>query len=112
MKVRRGGELWRECGFQALSFGDHNPARSGNFVPLYSSKRAPIRFMARVYVAGAMERIESAAKAVIAAAAEGDMLRSQMAILRRLSKYEPHNTIALREKIAAKVIEAGKYQVM
>jgi len=67
--------------------------------------------MTRVYVAGAMERIESAAKMVIAAASEGDMLRSQMAILRRLSKYEPFNTIALREKIAQKVIETGKYQV-
>ena len=65
--------------------------------------------MARVYLAGAMERIESAAKAVLAASAEGDMLRSQMAILRRLCKYEPFNTIALREKIAQKVIEAGKY---
>jgi len=68
--------------------------------------------MARVYMAGAMERIESAAKTVIAAAAEGDMLRSQMAILRRLSKYEPFNTIALREKIAQKVIESGKYMAM
>jgi alkylation response protein AidB-like acyl-CoA dehydrogenase len=68
--------------------------------------------MARVYAVGAMEKIESAARMVIAAAAEGDMLRSQMAILRRLSKYEPFNTIALREKIAAKVIEAGKYQVV
>jgi alkylation response protein AidB-like acyl-CoA dehydrogenase len=67
--------------------------------------------MARVYMSGAMERIESAAKAVIAAASEGDMLRSQMAILRRLGKYEPFNTIALRERIAQKVIETGKYQV-
>ncbi len=67
--------------------------------------------MARVYLAGGMDRIESAARAVIAAAAEGDMLRSQMAILRRLCKYEPFNTIALREKIAQKVIEAGKYMV-
>jgi alkylation response protein AidB-like acyl-CoA dehydrogenase len=65
--------------------------------------------MARVYLVGAMEKIESAAKAVLAASAEGDMLRSQMAILRRLCKYEPFNTIALREKIAQKVIEAGKY---
>jgi len=68
--------------------------------------------MARVYLAEAIERIENAARNVIAASAEGDMLRSQMAILRRTSKYEPLNTIALREKIAAKVIETGKYQVM
>jgi len=65
--------------------------------------------MARVYIAGAMEKVESAARAVIAAASEGDMLRSQMAILRRLAKYEPFNTIALREKIAERVLAAGKY---
>jgi alkylation response protein AidB-like acyl-CoA dehydrogenase len=67
--------------------------------------------MTRVCLAGALEKIESAARTVIAAAAEGDMLRSQMAILRRLSKYEPFNTIALREKIVQKIIEAGKYLV-
>jgi alkylation response protein AidB-like acyl-CoA dehydrogenase len=65
--------------------------------------------MARVYISGGMERIESAARMVIAAVSEGDVLRSQMAILRRLAKYEPLNTIALREKIAQRLIEAGKY---
>ncbi|MBZ5510808.1 MAG: acyl-CoA dehydrogenase family protein [Acidobacteriia bacterium] len=65
--------------------------------------------MTQVYVARAMESIEAAARKVIAAIAEGDMLRTQMAILRRLLKYEPINTIALREKIAARVIEQGKY---
>jgi alkylation response protein AidB-like acyl-CoA dehydrogenase len=65
--------------------------------------------MTRVYLAGAMERIESAAKMVIAAASDGDMLRTQMAILRRLCKYEPFNTVGLRQVIAQRVIEAGKY---
>ena len=65
--------------------------------------------MTQVYVARAMETIEAAARKVIAAIAEGDMLRTQMAILRRLLKYDPINTIALREKIAARVIEQGKY---
>jgi len=67
--------------------------------------------MTRVYMSGAMDRIESAAKMVIAACADGDMLRSQLAILRRLSKYEPFNTVALRQAIAQKVIETGKYLV-
>jgi alkylation response protein AidB-like acyl-CoA dehydrogenase len=67
--------------------------------------------MTRVYLARGMERIEAAARKVIAAIAEGDMLRTQMAILRRLLKYEPINTIALREKVAARVIEQGKYVV-
>jgi len=67
--------------------------------------------MAQVHMAGAMERIESHARKVIAAVSEGDTLRSYMAVLRRLGKHEPYNTVALRQKIAQKVIEAGKYVV-
>jgi alkylation response protein AidB-like acyl-CoA dehydrogenase len=67
--------------------------------------------MARVYMAGALDRIENAARMVVAACAEGDMLRSQMAILRRLCKYDPFNTVALRQAIAQRVIETGKYSI-
>jgi alkylation response protein AidB-like acyl-CoA dehydrogenase len=65
--------------------------------------------MTRVYLSQAMEKIEAAARKVIAAVAEGDMLRTQLAILRRLAKHEPFNTIELRQQIAGKVIERGKY---
>ncbi|MGD0986696.1 MAG: acyl-CoA dehydrogenase family protein [Candidatus Sulfotelmatobacter sp.] len=65
--------------------------------------------MTRVYLSQAMEKIESAAKKVIAAVADGDMLRTQLAILRRLAKYEPFNTIELRQQIAQRTIERGKY---
>ena len=65
--------------------------------------------MTRVYLSQAMEKIEAAAKKIIAAVAEGDMLRTQLAILRRLAKHEPFNTIELRQQIAQKVIERGKY---
>src|SRR5690242_1227385 len=65
--------------------------------------------MTRVYLSQAMDKIEAAGRKVIAAITEGDMLRTQMAILRRLGKHEPVNTVALRRKIAARVIEAGKY---
>ncbi|MFZ1006773.1 MAG: acyl-CoA dehydrogenase family protein [Candidatus Sulfotelmatobacter sp.] len=65
--------------------------------------------MTRVYLTQAMEKIESAARKVIAAVAEGDMLRTQIAILRRLAKHEPFNTIGLRQQIAERVIERGKY---
>jgi butyryl-CoA dehydrogenase len=67
--------------------------------------------MTRVYLTQAMDIIESAAKKVIAAVADGDMLRTQLAILRRLAKYEPFNTIELRQQIAQRVIEAGKYTI-
>jgi alkylation response protein AidB-like acyl-CoA dehydrogenase len=65
--------------------------------------------MTQVYIMEAVEKIESAARKIISAVAEGDMLRTQLAILRRLGKYEPVNTIALRQKIADRVLEAGKY---
>jgi alkylation response protein AidB-like acyl-CoA dehydrogenase len=67
--------------------------------------------LADVYLAEAIGKIEGGAKKVIAAAAEGDMLRTQMAILRRLAKHEPCNTIALRQKIAQRIIDAGKYVI-
>src|ERR1700692_334795 len=65
--------------------------------------------MTRVYLIQALEKVEAAAQKVIADVAEGDMLRTQLAIVRRLSKHEPFNTIALRQQIAQKTIERGKY---
>ena len=67
--------------------------------------------MTRVYLTQAMEKVEAAAKRIIAAVAEGDMLRTQLAILRRLAKHEPFNTIELRQRIAQRVIEVGKYSL-
>jgi alkylation response protein AidB-like acyl-CoA dehydrogenase len=65
--------------------------------------------MTRFYAAQGIERVESAARKVIATAAEGDMLRTQMAILRRLSKHEPADAIALGRQIARHVLDAGRY---
>jgi butyryl-CoA dehydrogenase len=67
--------------------------------------------MTRIYLSPAMERVESAARKIIAAVADGDMLRTQLAILRRLGKHEPFNTIELRQQVAKKVIEREKYCV-
>src|SRR5271157_3506840 len=65
--------------------------------------------MTRVYLSQAMEKIESAARKIIAAVADGDMLRTQLAILRRLGKRDSYNTIELRQQIAQKMIDQGKY---
>ncbi|HZS51578.1 MAG TPA: acyl-CoA dehydrogenase family protein [Bryobacterales bacterium] len=65
--------------------------------------------MAVVFVRDAMNRVESAARAVLAASAEGDALRAQLAILRRLARFEPVNSIALRQRIARRLIAAEKY---
>lgn len=65
--------------------------------------------LTEVSLARSMDRIEAASRRVVAAVAEGDMLRTQLVILRRLFKYEPYNVIALTQQIANRIVEAGKY---
>jgi butyryl-CoA dehydrogenase len=65
--------------------------------------------LARIYAAGAIEKIELAARKVIAAVAEGDTARTQFTILRRLAKHDPADTISLRRQVARHVIKAGRY---
>ncbi|HEY6250892.1 MAG TPA: acyl-CoA dehydrogenase family protein [Candidatus Angelobacter sp.] len=67
--------------------------------------------MTQVSLALSLNKIEAAARKVVAAVAEGDMLRTQLVILRRLFKYEPFNTIALTQQIANRITEAGKYVI-
>ncbi|MDQ2832527.1 MAG: acyl-CoA dehydrogenase family protein [Acidobacteriota bacterium] len=67
--------------------------------------------MARIYADKAMSTIELSARKVIAAVAEGDMLRTQLTILRRLAKHDPVDTIALRRQVARHTIQAGKYSL-
>ena len=65
--------------------------------------------MARIYAEHSFEMIERSARKVIAAVAEGDNARTQTAILRRLSKHEPADTISLRREVAQHMIKAGRY---
>jgi len=67
--------------------------------------------MSQVYLMQGLDRVEAAARKVIADVADGDMLRTQLAIVRRLAKREAFNSIALRQQIAQKTIEAGKYRL-
>ena len=59
----------------------------------------------------AMARIEMFARPVLAACSEGDALRANMAVLRRFAKYEPVDSIALRRRIAERLLTAGRYVV-
>jgi butyryl-CoA dehydrogenase len=54
---------------------------------------------------------EQAAKRVLAACGEGDMLRTQLAILRRLVKSTPTDTVALSRSVAQACVIADKYPV-
>jgi alkylation response protein AidB-like acyl-CoA dehydrogenase len=64
---------------------------------------------ARVFISDAMERVEHEAKRAIAAVHEGDMLTTQMAVLKRFGKRAGLDTIALRRGIAAAVQAQDRY---
>ena len=52
---------------------------------------------------------EQAARRVLAACGEGDELRTQLAILRRLAKFTPADVVVLSRTVARQCIEAEKY---
>ena len=63
----------------------------------------------RTFINDAMSRVEFSAKQVLAAVAEGDALRTQLAALRRLLRWSPINTIKARQRIADFLIDRGSY---
>ncbi len=64
---------------------------------------------ARVFISDAMERVEHEAKRALAAVHEGDMLTTQMAVLKRFGKRPALDTIALRRNVAAAVQAQDRY---
>ena len=64
---------------------------------------------ARVFISDAMERVEHEAKRAVAAVHEGDMLTTQMAVLKRFGKRPALDTIALRRSVAAAVQAQDRY---
>jgi len=67
--------------------------------------------MCPVFLREAMETIESAARNVLAASSEGDALRTNLAVLKRFTKFEPINAIAVRRQIAERLLAADRYAV-
>jgi len=64
---------------------------------------------AKVVVNESAGRIELAARSALAAMADGDVLRTQLAALRRLLKITPVNTVVLRRRLADATVSKGGY---
>jgi alkylation response protein AidB-like acyl-CoA dehydrogenase len=64
---------------------------------------------AAVYIHEAAGRIELAARHCLAAMAQGDTLRTQLAALRRVLKVMPANTVSMRRRIADATVSKGAY---
>lgn len=66
--------------------------------------------MVRVYTREAFTRIENHARDVLAAMEEGDTLRTQLAVLRKLTRFQPVNAKDIKRRIAERVLAAEAYQ--
>lgn len=84
--------------------------RTLKYVAANSEEKADLRIEAtRTFISDAMDRIEITARPLLAAVAEGDMLRTQIAALKRFTRHTAYNTIQSRQRIANAMIESGKY---
>lgn len=88
---------------------DSTIARARKLSANASGKTNLAQSVAQFYAAIALQVVEGSARKVLAAVAEGDTLRTQLAILRRLARHDPANTIALGRRIAQATIEHRGY---
>jgi alkylation response protein AidB-like acyl-CoA dehydrogenase len=63
----------------------------------------------KVYVDEMIPQIELWAKQVVAYVEEGDMLRTQFAGIKKLARYQPIDSIRLKQSIAARIIDLEAY---
>jgi len=64
---------------------------------------------ARAFSYGAGDRVEKEARTALTATLDGDMLRTQLAVLKRFSKREPVDVVVLRRRVADAVLAQDRY---
>lgn len=65
--------------------------------------------MTSVYIHEALSRIDLTARESLAAISEGDMLMTQLSILKKLVRFQPKNLIPVKREIADRIIKQGKF---
>ncbi len=65
----------------------------------------------KAYIDEAFPRVELWARQVLGAVAQGDDLRTQLAGLRKFTRYTPINGVALRREIADSVLSVSRYHL-
>jgi hypothetical protein len=65
-----------------------------------------------VFVNDAVGRMEALARQALTATSEGDELRAQLGIAKRLLRWQPLNTVAMRRRIAKRLCEVGSYPAL
>ena len=86
-------------------------ARSGSHLSLQTidDKTAHVAAMTRLFVHSRIDWVEQRARTALAGISETDTLAAHLSTVRRFTRRDAVNTIALRRRIAARVIQQGKY---
>lgn len=75
--------------------------------------RSPIAGdLALHFVNEAVGRLELRARAALAATSQGDELRAQLGMVRRLLRWSPRNGVALGRRLATRLCEVGSYPAL
>ena len=76
------------------------------------SKSSVMSDLTLIFLNDAVGRMESRARQALAATSAGDELRGQLGLVRRLLRWTPLNTVALRRGIARRLCEVGNYAAL
>ncbi|KFZ41548.1 MULTISPECIES: acyl-CoA dehydrogenase family protein [Thermoactinomyces] len=63
------------------------------------------------FIYDSMQKVDALARHALAAIEEGDVLRTQLSVLKKLTRIQPVNEVELKRRIAARIIDAEKYVV-
>jgi alkylation response protein AidB-like acyl-CoA dehydrogenase len=74
-----------------------------------NSAAASMTDAARAFIYDAGDRLEKEARTALTGTLEGDMLQTQLVVLRRFAKHDAVDTIAIRRRIADAVLAQDRY---
>jgi hypothetical protein len=74
-----------------------------------NSAAASMTDAARAFIYDAGDRLEKEARTALTGTLEGDMLQTQLVVLRRFAKHDAVDTIAIRRRIADTVLAQDRY---
>ncbi|MGZ4032307.1 MAG: acyl-CoA dehydrogenase family protein [Tumebacillaceae bacterium] len=84
--------------------------RAQKAIAKVGAEKAKIKIdLTRAYTNDAFGRIELLARETLAAMEEGDVLRTQLSVLKKLTRYNPLNTVAIKREIASHIVDQEQY---
>jgi alkylation response protein AidB-like acyl-CoA dehydrogenase len=67
--------------------------------------------LTKAYIYHSFPKVDSFARHALSAMEEGDMLRTQLSVLKKLTRLQPINEVKLKREIAKRLLAAEKYVV-